>query len=229
MRTWKNKIAYEIGLAFSLGVSLFLVSCGSRPATSTTFNTDNGQILTGPTYTPTSDPSPTPTVTSVPTQELLPPITSNFTVSGASGTSPSYKISVDTDDLLRVKVTAGPAGKVTGDKYGFYAVYDCVQYTVTVAGQSVTTQTLSVNPSNVCPGAPSSQTIDFSSRLTSGHGSIEIKVTATGYDFYCKDCWAKTPAAYAYGSCSYYCPLRGLYSTHTATGQLSIQVNGTSI
>jgi hypothetical protein len=140
---------------------------------------------------------------------------------------------VTTDNLLKVKVTAGSAANVIPGS-NFSATYGCVTYKVSALGQTIVTNTLSPNGGNsICPNASESQTIDFSSRLSSGHGAVTITVQPSGYDFYCQGCltypWLYNAYPYGYYSCAMYCPLKTVYKNHGVTGTLSIQVNGTGI
>lgn len=211
-------------------MAAFLVAgCGSsvsEPAPTTT--TTSAQ--TSATNSTSTSPAPLPTTS---TNNLLPPVQESFTVTGSGGTNPTYSVTVDTDNLLQVQITAGAATNVIPGS-NFSANYGCVTYNVTALGQTVTTNTLGVNGGNsICPNAPSSQTIDFSSRLTPGHGAVAITVSASGYDFYCQGC-LMDPAlydAYPYGpySCSMYCPLHTVFKNHGVTGTISVQVNGTSL
>jgi hypothetical protein len=194
-----------------------------------------------PTYTtwplPIPSPWPSPNPSPTPSGNLLPPITTSFSVTGPEGTTPSFSTTVDTDDILRIKITSDSAGKVSLPGYGFYAEYDCVKYTIQVMGDTITTNVLSVNNGNQggypapwgCYGAPTSQVVDVSARLSPGHGPVKITVKAEGYDFYCKLCESQTPYNYWPNSCATYCPMRGVYKTHTVKGKLDIQVNGTSL
>jgi hypothetical protein len=59
---------------------------------------------------------------------------------------------------------------------------------------------------------------------------MKVTVSDARYDFYCVACYAY-PWLYNaqwYG-CNNYCPVRPLYKNHSASGTLSIQVNGTSL
>jgi|GEM_PF-1712989 len=241
-------------LSLSIAVStmslLTLTGCGktststqtTTPQTSTTgtgtTTTDGSTTDSGSTTDTTTDGSGT-TGSSTTSESVLPAITESFTVSGSSGTSPSYTTTVNTDNLLKIKVTAGGAGQITDPNYGFSGTYGCVSYKVTVLGSTQTTKLLAVGSQSDmlsainCPGASTSQVLDFSGRLTSGHGSITVKVEAAAYDFYCRGCetypWLYNAYPYGAYSCSLYCPSRPVYQTHTVTGNLDIQVNGTSL
>lgn len=245
----------SLSIALSGLSTLTLTGCGksstSTQTTTTQGSTNNNGNTTGTTTgttthsgsstdTTTDNASNTDSTTDSSTSEsALPPITESFTVSGPSGTTPSYTTTVNTDNLLKIKVTAGGAGQITDPTYGFSGTYGCVSYKVTVLGSTQTTKLLAVGSQSDmlgainCPGASTSQVLDFSGRLTSGHGAITVKVEAASYDFYCRGCetypWLYNAYPYGAYSCSLYCPSRPVYQTHTVTGNLDIQVNGTSL
>ncbi len=180
-------------------------------------------------------PTPTPSATATPTPPFDSAYTFSFSVTGANGTAPTYTTgAINTDNILVVRINAGPAGQlsVPGFYSNFTANYNCVSYNVTVGGRTVTTQTLapqgsnsSYTASNQCPGAPSSQVINFSDRLSPGHGNMFVQVSNARYDFYCELYFQGMLS----GQYNMYCPLRTVYQTHTVTGSLDIQVNGTSL
>jgi hypothetical protein len=160
-------------------------------------------------------------------------VATSFTLTGSGGTSPTYSFTVNTDNILKVQVTPGAATNVIPGS-NFSATYECVSFNVTALGQTLSTGTLSVSGGNsICPGAPTSKTLDFSSRLTSGHQAVTVTIQATGYDFYCQGCltypWLYNAYPYGYYSCSMYCPLHTVYKNHGVTGSMSIQINGTSL
>jgi hypothetical protein len=167
--------------------------------------------------------------------QFTPAITFSFSVTGSGGALPAYTTPViNTDNILKIKITPGLSDRISIPTYSnFTANYECVTYTVTALGKSVTTEVLC--PSQ--PDKPSSQIIDFSDRLGPGHGPVTVTVDRVRYDFYCL-LWTQCqlepfnptcyysfyPAAY-----SFYCPLRTTYRNHTVTGNLAIQVNGSSL
>lgn len=165
---------------------------------------------------------------------LLPPITSAFSLTGQGGTTPTFSMTVSTDDLLKVKITPGAAGQISVPGYSnFSSTYNCVSFRVKILGQTVDTGTMQVNGGNsLCANAPTSKTLNLSNRLTAGHGDITIDVEASGYDFYCQSCltmpWLYGAYPYGNSSCSLYCPSHTVYRTHTVTGTVSVQVNGTT-
>jgi hypothetical protein len=133
-------------------------------------------------------------------------------------------------------VTAGAATNVIPGS-NMSATYGCVSYNVTVSmtggSQTLSTGTLAVGGGNsICPNAPTSTILDFSNRLTTGHGNITVSIAATGYDFYCQSClsypWMFNAYPYGYYSCNMYCPLHTVYMNHGVTGTMDVQVNGTT-
>lgn len=227
-----------------LSIAINLTACGKAR----TITTSGEAPQTPSTTVPSSNPSPNTTNGSPDgnitdsngtqaNENALPPITESFTVSGASGTTPYYTTTVNTDNLLKIKITAGDAQQITDPSYGFSATYSCVSYKVTVLGSTQQTKLLAVSSqadvlaAANCPGAANHQVLDFSSRLSPGHGPITITVEAASYDFYCRGCqtypWFYNAYPYGAYSCSLYCPSRPVYKTHTVTGNVTIQVNGT--
>jgi hypothetical protein len=184
-----------------------------------------------PNPTNTSNPTPSPTSTSGGgSSSNLPPLAYDFTISGAGGSKPTYTSpAIQTDSILKVRVTAGPAGQLSASNVAysnFSSTYGCISYTVEAIGQQVQTKALNVGYSygNVCGAAAADHVIDFSGRLTPGHGAVNLKVTAARYSFYCE----LLAAGWVYGSYSMFCPLHTVYKNHTVTGRLEVQVNGTS-
>lgn len=165
----------------------------------------------------------------------FPPYSYNFSVTGPGGTDPTYTAQVNTDNILRIDIAAGPGGELSlgsGQYSNYTANYGCVSYKLTVMGQTVVTQILSTsngqyNYDYICPGAPNTQTIDFSGRLTPGHNAVMLEVQANGYDYYCQLC--NSPYYfYLFNGCGNYCPLYGVYRNHTVTGTLTVHVNGST-
>lgn len=161
---------------------------------------------------------------------LQTPLKFRFNITGVGGTQPQMRTpEFNTDALLRIKVIPGPAGQISipgGTYSNFNAPYSCVSYTITVNGESMVTQPLSQEgPNFFCPNARPYQVLDFSSRLTRGHGPLKIKVSNARYDYYCRLWYAGympwTPS-------TLYCnDLYTVYKTHTVTGKLEVQINGT--
>ncbi len=216
---------------FAAFAALLLTSCGATTYKESASDSTQAQA-TYSSGTSTTGGS-TGATGSTGSSDQYPAITTSFTLTGSGGTTPTYSFTVATDNLLKVRVNAGAATNVIPGS-NFSATYECVSYNVTAMGQTLSTGTLSVSGGNsICPSAPTSKTLDFSSRLTSGHQSVAITVQATGYDFYCQSCltypWLFNAYPYGYYSCSMYCPLKTIYKNHGVTGSMDIQVNGTSL
>lgn len=235
-----KKYPSKAKIAALISSALLMVACGAKPQRQTA--AADGRLSGGGIIN--SDPvgggdtTGTGTGTGTSTTNTNPPIAFSYNLAGigTTGTLPSKWVSaeVQTDNLLKVKVSPGAAGglnlpPINGVSYGYVANYGCISYDVKVLDQTITTQTLSVNGGSfACPNAPTSQVLDFSSRLTPGHGPIKVEVSNARYDFYCQSCYTFPWFfnAYQYG-CNMYCPLRPLFKNHTAAGTLKIQVNGT--
>jgi hypothetical protein len=71
--------------------------------------------------------------------------------------------------------------------------------------------------------SPHSEIIDFSGQLSPGHGAIPIEVKEARYDFYCAYYYSW---GYTYSPYNNWCPLKSVYRSHTVTGEIEIQVNG---
>lgn len=224
--------------AFAALSAMLLTSCGgtsykepSSGSTQAQSSYNSGGSTSSGTTTGTGTTGSTGSTGS--STNAYPAITTSFSLTGSGGTAPTYSFTVSTDNLLRVRVNAGASTNVIPGS-NFSATYECVTYNVTAMGQTLSTGTLSVSGGNaICPNAPTSKTLDFSSRLTSGHQSVTITVQATGYDFYCQSCltypWLFNAYPYGYYSCNMYCPLHTIYKNHGVTGSMDIQVNGTSL
>lgn len=184
------------------------------------------------TYTPPPSASPTPSPSPSPAPAFMPAYTFSFSMTGSNGAAPTYTASgINTDNVLKIRVNSGPASNLTVPNLysNFTANYSCISYTISVLGRTVVTQTLSVPNGDPhfsqCPGAPQNQVIDFSDRLSPGHGPVSVQVTAARYDFYCQ-LWFR---GWVPGDYYMYCPMRTVYQNHTVTGSLDIQVNGTTL
>jgi hypothetical protein len=166
----------------------------------------------------------------------LPTETYAFTLTGNGGTNTTFSVdNINTDTILKVKIIAGSAGQLSlssGSYSNFTASYKCVRYTITALGRSVQSKVLAVDggDSVFCPGAPTEETINFSNRLTTGHGDITIAVSAPSYDFYCQmartSCGTNSSCLY-YSGCNLSAPMRTVYKNHTVTGSIAVQTNST--
>lgn len=169
-------------------------------------------------------------------QNFEPYLTTQFTLTGDGGNSPTYEtVAIDTDSIFKVRVTAGGAQRITVPGYNYSATYSCISYEVTVLGETRQTKLLSADGSDCsryAQGAPApsagtpenSNTLDFSKRLTPGHNSVTVKVASARYDFYCQ-LWLN---GMVYGTQSMYCPARVVHKNHTVSGTLEIQTNATN-
>ncbi|MBU6376264.1 MAG: hypothetical protein KGQ59_09735, partial [Bdellovibrionales bacterium] len=198
MKTFEPKI---IAMWSALALTVLLSGCGGeayRTAGSGGGYNPSGNVdpYVGPVSPPPSDDwsggsSGGSGSGSAPTS---PAFSFDFQVTGPGGTTPSYTASsVNTDNLLVVRISARPAGELSlaGGQYSrFTANYGCVAYEVTALGKTLSTGILSVTANNpLCPGAPSYADLNFSDRLASGHHAVNVQVTKVYYDFYCL--WAK--------------------------------------
>ena len=162
-----------------------------------------------------------------------PVYTYSFSLTGSGGTAPTYtSTSISTDNTLRVRVIPGQAGSLStseGTDSNFSATYYCASYTVTVLGHSLTTQPLKINGGGaICANAAESEILDFSDRMTSGHGDVTVGISAPRYDYYCQLLYN---GYINWGYYSTYCSqsLYPVYKNHTVTGSIEVEVNGTSL
>jgi hypothetical protein len=213
----------------SLAAIALLTGCGGTPYqdTSTSTTTSAGSTTSTTTSTTTSSSSDG----SDSTTDTAPDISSTFSLNGPGGTTTSYSTTVNTDNTLKVEIIAGGAGQMSLSGYSNYeATYGCISYEVTALGTTQQTGTLAVSTnydvSFNCYGSPTSTVLDFSSSLSPGHGDISVTVQPVGYDFYCQYC-EDYPSLFGY-ACSGYCPLHSIYKSHTVTGTMVIEVDGTA-
>jgi hypothetical protein len=194
----------------------------------------NVQSVLGPSNTtptvPTSYPYPpgggTPDGSQDPTWANATQV--NFTLNGTnSGNETFTSQPFQTDDLLKIKVNALPAGVNQGvGNTNFTANYFCLGLTVTALGTSLDTNPLAVNGgSQGCQGA-SSQVFDLSRRLTVGHGAVSITISRPKYDWYCM-LFNYYPWMMG-GTAAMYCPLHPVYQYHTINGSIQVITNQTS-
>ncbi len=165
------------------------------------------------------------------TDSVVPTITADFTVTGAGGSKPTAEMNdIHTNSLLKIKVISGPStnnsvsyGALAGTYTNFSASYTCIMYKIEGLGSPYQTPFLALNGSSMnCPGAPSSVVVDMSSRLTAGHGAVNLTISAIKYDNACDGnplCWSN---GYYGGTLIG----RSVYINHSVTGYLEIQTNG---
>ncbi|MBI3535280.1 MAG: hypothetical protein HY072_07325, partial [Deltaproteobacteria bacterium] len=153
------------------------------------------------------------------------------------------RITVRTDNILRVKIKALPSGQnqIPGTPAGytnFNVGYSCVTFDVTVGTETRQTQILhteGTDPSISCPNAPNYEILEFSERLGSGRPAIDVILSNARDDAFCKVytacrnnsipsqvCYWSFPPTYAHT----FCPLRTTYKYHVVKGSLEVQVNG---
>ncbi len=187
-------------------------------------------------------PIPT-TLPTDPTTTGAPSTTASFSMNGVGSAQPSWssagRVSISTDNVLKIKITAGQAGALTLSSGGtnvFTANYSCVSYVVTVNGRSVRTKNLLANgvASTYCPDGVTDQTIDFSDRLSAGGDAPTVVVSDPRYDFYCQiwhgcqtypNMYYSQCSGFSYNYYNTYCPSRAVYKTHSVTGNLEIYTN----
>ncbi|MBC7385351.1 MAG: hypothetical protein H7301_04195 [Cryobacterium sp.] len=149
-----------------------------------------------------------------------------------------------TDSKLVVVVTASPATRneyTNGTYANFTANYNCVTVAVTVSVEqngvfsdlpTVYTNRLTANGTAGCAGSQASQTIDFSSYMSSGHGNIKVKVQALTSDFDCDRALSYPYYPNPYSQILATCrtnPMRSIYQYHVVNGNIQVQTNGTRI
>jgi len=215
----------------ALAVLVFVISgCGESNRNPDVVDTQQDFVQNPPPSFPPIDPGPG-------LDDGNPAIEVSFIVSGEpldGHTGPSFPAfetpPLNTDSLLKVRITSGPAGNLTLPGYSNYtARYGCVGYTISPmscdfngencldigAGVAVILAVEGESHSN-CSNAPTSVVKDFSVWL-GGPGPIKIKVDNAKYDHFCYE------KSFLIGQCS--SPLGRVYDYHTATGTLDIQVN----
>jgi len=224
MKTWKTFSRISAVLMLTGLVS----ACGSQAVR------EPGGIPQGSEGNPGGGTIPTPTPTSTTTPDGVAPVSVSFSVQGAGTyTSPA----VNTDNLLKIRIIPNMA-PVISSTVGYTPAYNCASFNVTVLGRTVRTEVLRVGSNTAnCPNAKAEQIIDFSGRLSPGHNEVNILVDAVQTDWKFSAClnggfqpynlwlWPNTTAT----TCGWYSPMNSLYTTHTATGTLDIQVNGTGL
>ena len=186
--------------------------------TSTPTGVAGTSTSTNPTSSSSTDPSASSTF--VPS----PNYTYQFKLTGSSAAQSMG--AVETDSVLKVTVRADQADPISGT--GYIPQYNCAKVNVTVLGSTVTAFVkragyYASSASDPCLNAQEAVTIDFSGRLSHGHNSLSIIVSAP----YSDNCYGTQGytgnglIAALQGGCT----LRPIYSTHNVKGQLDIMVN----
>lgn len=161
-------------------------------------------------------------------------------IAGEGGISPTgYSETINTDNRLLVRVVAGGAGNnrlPDGQYTNFSGTYGCVRYQlhISTTGRTVTTKMLTTTPGRgLCPNAPTSQVIDLSNELPSGHGPVTVSVVRARTDTKCQQLLGGfmrgTSCDYNFSGCySTYCSesLYPVYKYHTYSGELEFDING---
>jgi len=205
------------GLPKILMIAAVLFS-GCGPAYS-----ESGQpTASTPTATTPTTTTPVPTTTAAPASIFTPSIIQTFNMT-ASGV---YTVVVNTDNLLQVQVTAQPDPVTVGN-------YTCAQFSLQALGNTQSTGILAVNGGGLnCSGASSTTgTIDFSTRLSPGHGPVTITISNAQTDYQYTQCMT-TAYGYPYPpylqpmyGCSMYYPVRSLVTDLEAAAEIQIMTN----
>lgn len=199
-----------IGMLTLVSMTGLASSCGGKAYR------DASTSAAGTTITTTGGTTPTTGTTTTGTTTDTTPITASaafsFSLTGNGGTSPiSRNGPIKTDNMLKVQVTAEDMGQlaVPGVSSNLTAGYSCVTYTVTLytmlnnvlSRLSDNVQTTKLSPSGggkFCASAPKSQVLDFSPRITAGHGDLYVQISNPEYDFYCQQ-WDSCQTIINYG------------------------------
>lgn len=238
-----------VGLNTTLKISAVLLiaaalsSCGSNGVTGAT-------KTPAPVYNPTSSSSSSSS-SSGGSYDFYPAYSYSFSTYGQQPQVVSQDLT--TDNLLKVKVIADAATRNQGTPVytNFAAEYNCAQFKVILEQQvgsswvvvsTKTTAPLKVVGTSGCTGSLDSETFDFSSYMTPGHGLVRIKVEAVKTDFYCQlfNKCLQNAQQYGYWSydcywaaqvnmSSYTCALKTVYQYHTVNGTMDVQTNGTTL
>ena len=215
---------------------LVLSGCGG------TSNSNGLQGLPGNTWVTTNTGTGTSTI--VDPSPLNTPYTKSFSITGATGSNPSYTSDeLQTDSILKVRIAAGNAGPLQVPYQSYNLSFGCVRYQINLYakvngnwvknGATLTSDVLAAQGGNNwnCQGKPGEQVWDLSSRV-SGSAKVKVEVTGAANDFYCNYWWwiynmGYDPYYYV-GTYAMNCPVKPNYKTHSATGTLVIGTNGTT-
>ena len=193
-------------------------ACGSQSEHITDLGTGNGNQTGGnstPTPTPGQNPNGLPVAPST-----------DFNITGATGTDPIVTFSEVTDTVLRIKVKPLPAPNITVSGYSNRVIpYGCVSLRVTVNAVPRSTKVMKVegvteSPFSQCKDAPTSDTLDFSDVL-SAQGPVSIKIEAANYD----NCRLNVSQFGYYGYMYYGCSMSQVWQNHRVAGSVQIQTN----
>ncbi len=211
-------------LASAILLSALMTACGGSASRSTQ-TTSASPSSTGST---SATPAPTPSYgTTVQSQtagsdtNFLPSISLDFSTYGLD-TFQSQPIL--TDNQLKVRVSALPAGKAMGSNNT--ANYNCIVYEVSLKnsnGVTLKTETVALSVdgkgNQLCPSAPKEKIVDFSAYMTAGHSAMTVTAKGTLYDYYAQ-------FGYYWLFAIYDQVVNGQRAAHNVKGNLSVQVNG---
>ncbi len=237
-------------IAGALALALVTSACGGRA------NNDTSGVAS--TSSPVvTIPLPSPSPSQDPFAGFNPTVKEDFSITGVTPTTSNgvktyeHHFKVETDNLLRIKVSAGTASQIQittpGIFYGlpsnYNAKYNCLKVSVNALGLTKTTKWLTVDGAAApCFNGKTQVTsvaedlLEFSKNATAGRSSeVEIVVKNAYYDYYCNDAFYYS-YFYYYLGWSYqtwtanYCSSFGntVYQNHTVNGMLDVQVNGSS-
>ena len=134
--------------------------------------------------------------------ERLGTLESDVSISGISGTSPSYTIKVNTGKTLKVTVAPLPAPHLPVANYGGWVFpYGCASVEVRVNGNSQRTQLLQVAgvkqaKTSPCLNNPTQETLDLSTLVNGGSAGpsheVDVVISNAEYD----NCRTSNPSEY---------------------------------
>jgi hypothetical protein len=163
---------------------------------------------------------------------FVPTVSASFSIQGYSGTASVATLpAVNTDNLLRLRVIPLQTEQVSNT--GYSPPIQCVDFLVTVSGlgSPIRTKLVTFAPNGApCPGAYQNQfvqgyhgdIVDFSSRLTPGHGPLSITISQVRSTWNCQ-WWYQ---GYVYGPYNGVCPAQALYTNHKVTASVEVMTNG---
>lgn len=172
-----------------------------------------------------------------------------LTFKTVGGSAPVASVPLNTDSLLKVKVTLNPAthNENTPVYTNFTANYSCATVAVTLQVNhgtdanpnyvNIATQVtgrVTAAGSSGCYGSAGYEILDFSMYLTPGHGKVKILAQALTSNFNCvasQQYPYNYPFNYYHNNCEGTPPpnlMMSIYQYHVVNGKLDVQVNGTS-
>ncbi len=189
----KSKKLTIMALMFSVSLGALITGCGqtSSHEEDKTGSAGGGSSSGGGTYYPGSNAGNTTGNTGPGTGSGSPinPVPSysyDYVLTGNTGVATVRGIL--TDSVLRVQFNPGvPQFGYRADGVtlsGYTIGLNCYRVNVTVLGKTLTAFVSTTGSAGVgyCAGAATSHTLDFSDRLTPGHGPVEVRVSNAQYD-----------------------------------------------